>query len=150
VVFLVPASTDRSSLARPLRELLSSAAGSLETIGASDSQVRPCTRKPLNRLCAPKIRWHGHFLLTNNCIIFSLFQFGVVVYGYRPKLWFLLNRHGRSETLFQEIQSTPFDESPGNNIGQFLSHLFYTYCLMCVCLCVTSYEIVCLPLQVRR
>lgn len=45
---------------------------------------------------------------------------GVVVYGYRPKIWFLLNRHGRSDTLLQEIQSTPFDESPGNNIGQFL------------------------------
>ncbi|XP_051270453.1 collagen alpha-1(VII) chain isoform X3 [Dicentrarchus labrax] len=82
VVFLVPASTDRISLARPLRELLTSAAGSLNTIGARDSQM------------------------------------GVVVYGYRPKIWFLLNRHGRSDTLFQEIQSTPFDESPGNNIGE--------------------------------
>lgn len=51
-------------------------------------------------------------------IIFCLFQVGVVVYGYRPKIWFLLNRHGRSDTLLQEIQSTPFDESPGNNIGQ--------------------------------
>lgn len=44
---------------------------------------------------------------------------GVVVYGYRPKIWFLLNRHERSDTLLQEIQSTPFDESPGNNLGQF-------------------------------
>ena len=50
-------------------------------------------------------------------VIFCLFQVGVVVYGYRPKIWFLLNRHGRSDTLLQEIQSTPFDESPGNNIG---------------------------------
>ncbi|KAM7422509.1 hypothetical protein PAMA_010518 [Pampus argenteus] len=82
VVFLVPASTDRINLARPLHALLTSAAGSLNTIGARDSQV------------------------------------GVVVYGYRPKIWFLLNRHGRSDTLLQEIQSTPFDESPGNNIGQ--------------------------------
>uniref|UniRef100_A0A3B4YV77 Collagen, type VII, alpha 1 n=1 Tax=Seriola lalandi dorsalis TaxID=1841481 RepID=A0A3B4YV77_SERLL len=82
VVFLVPASTDRISLARPLRELLTSAAGSLNTIGTRDSQV------------------------------------GVVVYGYRPKIWFLLSRHGRSDTLLQEIQSTPFDESPGNNIGE--------------------------------
>ncbi|XP_039971818.1 collagen alpha-1(VII) chain isoform X2 [Xiphias gladius] len=82
VVFLVPASTDRISLARPLRELVTSAAGSLNTIGARDSQV------------------------------------GVVVYGYRPKIWFLLNRHARSDTLLQEIQSTPFDESPGNNIGE--------------------------------
>lgn len=40
------------------------------------------------------------------------------MYGYRPKIWFLLNRHDRSDTLLQEIQSTPFDETPGNNIGQ--------------------------------
>lgn len=39
------------------------------------------------------------------------------MYGYRPKIWFLLNRHDRSDTLLQEIQSTPFDETPGNNIG---------------------------------
>lgn len=39
VVFLVPASTDRISLARPLRKLLRSAAGSLNTIGSRDSQV---------------------------------------------------------------------------------------------------------------
>ncbi|KAG8007853.1 Collagen alpha-1(VII) chain [Nibea albiflora] len=82
VVFLVPASTDRISIARPLHELLTSAARSLRTIGARDSQM------------------------------------GVVVYGYRPKIWFLLNRHSRSDTLLQEIQSTPFDESPGNNIGE--------------------------------
>eukprot|EP00064_Thunnus_orientalis_P003187 superscaffoldBa00000253_g3196 len=82
VVFLVPASTDRINLASPLRALLTSAAGSIHTIGPRDSQV------------------------------------GVVVYGYRPKIWFLLNRHSRFDTLLQEIQSTPFDESPGNNIGQ--------------------------------
>lgn len=45
----------------------------------------------------------------------------VVVYGYRPKIWFLLNQHERSDTLLPEIQSTPFDESPGNNIGPFRS-----------------------------
>lgn len=39
VVFLVPASTDRINLASPLRALLTSAAGSLNTIGARDSQV---------------------------------------------------------------------------------------------------------------
>lgn len=39
VVFLVPASTDRISIAGALRRLLTSAAGSLNTIGARDSQV---------------------------------------------------------------------------------------------------------------
>lgn len=39
VVFLVPASTDRISLARPLRELLISTARSLRAIGPRDSQV---------------------------------------------------------------------------------------------------------------
>lgn len=39
VVFLVPASTDRIDLERPLRELLTSVAGSLATIGPRDSQV---------------------------------------------------------------------------------------------------------------
>ncbi|KAM6927203.1 uncharacterized protein col7a1 [Xenentodon cancila] len=82
VVFVVPASTDRTGLARRLRELLTSAAGSLAAIGSRDSQV------------------------------------GVVIYGFRPKIWFLLSRHSRSDTLFQDIQSTPFDESPGNNIGE--------------------------------
>ncbi|KAI9522930.1 hypothetical protein NQZ68_032492 [Dissostichus eleginoides] len=86
VVFVVPASTDRSSLARPLRELLASAAGSLNTIGARDSQV------------------------------------GVVVYGYRPKTWFPLSRHSRYDTLLQQIQFTPFDESPGNNIGEAVTY----------------------------
>lgn len=42
------------------------------------------------------------------------------MYGYRPKMWFLLNSHDRSDTLLQKIQSTPFDETPGNNIGQIL------------------------------
>lgn len=51
---------------------------------------------------------------------------GVVVYSYRPKIWFLLNHHSRTDTLLQDVQSTPFDESPGNNIGQFFlkDHLF--------------------------
>lgn len=39
VVFLVPASTDRIGIAGALRRLLTSAAGSLYTIGARDSQV---------------------------------------------------------------------------------------------------------------
>ncbi|KAJ4928076.1 hypothetical protein JOQ06_015875 [Pogonophryne albipinna] len=86
LVFVVPASSDRSSLARPLRELLASAAGSLNTIGSRDSQV------------------------------------GVVVYGYRPKTWFPLSRHSRYDTLLQQIQSTPFDESPGNNIGEAVTY----------------------------
>ncbi|KAM3877835.1 uncharacterized protein col7a1 [Diretmus argenteus] len=85
VVFLVPASQDRQSLAEPLLALLTSAAGSLTTIGPRDSQV------------------------------------GIVVYSYTPKVWFLLNRHSSSETLLQEILSTPFDASPGNNIGQALT-----------------------------
>uniref|UniRef100_A0A3P9NZX5 Collagen type VII alpha 1 chain n=1 Tax=Poecilia reticulata TaxID=8081 RepID=A0A3P9NZX5_POERE len=79
VVFLVPTSTDRSDLVRPLQDIVTSAAGSLAAIGPQDSQ-------------------------------------GVVVYSFRPKIWFLLNRHSRFDTLLQEIQSTPFDESPGNNI----------------------------------
>uniref|UniRef100_A0A3P9NZE4 Collagen type VII alpha 1 chain n=1 Tax=Poecilia reticulata TaxID=8081 RepID=A0A3P9NZE4_POERE len=82
VVFLVPTSTDRSDLVRPLQDIVTSAAGSLAAIGPQDSQV------------------------------------GVVVYSFRPKIWFLLNRHSRFDTLLQEIQSTPFDESPGNNIGE--------------------------------
>uniref|UniRef100_A0A4W5L699 Collagen, type VII, alpha 1 n=1 Tax=Hucho hucho TaxID=62062 RepID=A0A4W5L699_9TELE len=82
VVFLVPASRDRTSLVEPLLSLLTSAAGSLTTIGALDSQM------------------------------------GIVVYSARPKVWFLLNRHSNSETLLQEILSTPFEDGPGNAIGQ--------------------------------
>lgn len=54
---------------------------------------------------------------TYGLFFLNLFQIGVVVYGSRPKIWFLLNRHARSDTLLQEIQSIPFDESPGSNIG---------------------------------
>ncbi|KAG7493506.1 collagen alpha-1(VII) chain [Solea senegalensis] len=82
LVFLVPASTDRLNLARPLRDLVTSAARSFSAIGPRDTQV------------------------------------GVVVYGYRPKTWFLLSRHDRSDTLLQDIQATPFEESRGNNIGE--------------------------------
>uniref|UniRef100_A0A8C8EQ70 Collagen, type VII, alpha 1 n=1 Tax=Oncorhynchus tshawytscha TaxID=74940 RepID=A0A8C8EQ70_ONCTS len=82
VVFLVPASRDRTSLVEPLLSLLTSAAGSLTSIGARDSQV------------------------------------GIVVYSARPKVWFLLSRHSNSETLLQEILSTPFEDGPGNAIGQ--------------------------------
>ncbi|KAM9799444.1 uncharacterized protein col7a1 [Syngnathus typhle] len=45
-------------------------------------------------------------------------QVGAVAYGFRPRVWFQLNRHSRSDTLLQEIQSVPLGESPGNNIGQ--------------------------------
>nr|XP_046198264.1 collagen alpha-1(VII) chain-like [Oncorhynchus gorbuscha] len=82
VVFLVPASRDRTSLVEPLLSLLTSAAGSLTSIGTLDSQM------------------------------------GIVVYSARPKIWFLLNRHSNSETLLQEILSTPFEDGPGNAIGQ--------------------------------
>ncbi|XP_052382899.1 collagen alpha-1(VII) chain isoform X4 [Oncorhynchus keta] len=85
VVFLVPASRDRASLADSLLSLLTSAAGSLTTIGERDSQL------------------------------------GIVVYGARPKVWFLLNRHSNSETLLQEILSTPFEDGPGNAIGQAMT-----------------------------
>ncbi|XP_038871288.1 collagen alpha-1(VII) chain-like [Salvelinus namaycush] len=82
VVFLVPASRDRTSMVEPLLSLLTSAAGSLTTIGARDSQM------------------------------------GIVVYSARPKVWFLLSHHSNSETLLQEILSTPFEDGPGNAIGQ--------------------------------
>ncbi|XP_018612087.1 collagen alpha-1(VII) chain [Scleropages formosus] len=82
LVFVVPASRDRAALAESITSLLSSAARSLASIGASDSQV------------------------------------GVVVYSSRPKVWFLLNRHNNVETLLQEILSTPFNDEPGNAIGE--------------------------------
>nr|XP_029537585.1 collagen alpha-1(VII) chain-like [Oncorhynchus nerka] len=85
VVFLVPASRGRASLADSLLSLLTSAAGSLTTIGERDSQL------------------------------------GIVVYSARPKVWFLLNRHSNSETLLQEILSTPFEDGPGNAIGQAMT-----------------------------
>lgn len=110
LVFLVPASTDRISIADALSNLLISAAGSLNTIGARDSQVLVllhCT-----------FWWSAaHIFIIS---LFFFFQVGVVAYGYRPKIWFLLNSHDRSDTLLQKIQSTPFDETPGNNIGQIL------------------------------
>lgn len=59
VVFVVPASTDRISLARPLRELLTSAAGSLNVIGARDSQVQLLKNKSPNRA------WRGTRLLAH-------------------------------------------------------------------------------------
>lgn len=96
-------------MAGALRKLITSAAGSLKTIGPRDSQVLALS----GHFASVKLR----FLI---CLCFVLFflKVGVVVYGYRPKIWFLLNRHDRSGTLLQEIQSTPFDETPGNNIGQ--------------------------------
>lgn len=109
MVFLVPASTDRISIAGALRKLLTSASGSLKTIGPRDSQVLALSDWTFWR-CEAQV-----FIMS----LFS-FQVGVVLYGYRPKIWLLLNRHDRSDTLLQEIQSTPFDETPGNNIGQML------------------------------
>lgn len=73
-------------------------------------------------------------------------QMGVVVYGYRPKIWFLLNRHDRLDTLLQEIQSTPFDESPGNDIGQFL--LFIQLLWQTLLSFISAAE--CAPVSVRR
>lgn len=67
------------------------------------------------QIVTKQISLHIHISLIIYCYCFKV---GVVVYGFRPKIWFLLNRHVRSDTLLQEIQSTPFDESPGNNIGQ--------------------------------
>lgn len=119
VVFLVPASTDRINLARPLREFLTNTAESLITTGALNTQVLFVKKK-----VSQQIReMHNCFFsspflaFTYGLFFFNLFQIGVVVYGSRPKIWFLLNRHARSDTLLQEIQSIPFDESPGSNIG---------------------------------
>lgn len=112
MVFLVPASTDRINIAGALRKLLTSAAGSLNTIGPRDSQVLVLSDWTF-WWCA------AHILIISLCF----FKVGVVVYGYRPKIWFLLNRHDRSDTLLQEIQFIPFDETPGNNIGQIFENV---------------------------
>lgn len=47
---------------------------------------------------------------------FSL-QMAVVVYGAEPRVHFLLSRHSNSETLLRELDSIPFTERPGSNIG---------------------------------
>uniref|UniRef100_A0A672SQM2 Collagen, type VII, alpha 1 n=1 Tax=Sinocyclocheilus grahami TaxID=75366 RepID=A0A672SQM2_SINGR len=86
VVFLVPASRDRSGLVGPVLSLLASSAGSLTSIGPRDSQM------------------------------------GVVMYSEDPKVRFLLNRHSNSETLLQDIVNTPFNDRPGNNIGQAMTY----------------------------
>ncbi|XP_016371384.1 collagen alpha-1(VII) chain [Sinocyclocheilus rhinocerous] len=86
VVFLVPASRDRSGLVGPVLSLLASSAGSLTSIGPRDSQM------------------------------------GVVMYSEDPKVRFLLNRHSNSETLLQDIVTTPFNDRPGNNIGQAMTY----------------------------
>lgn len=49
VVFLVPASTDRINLARPLREFLTNTAESLRTTGALNTQVLFVKIKSHNR-----------------------------------------------------------------------------------------------------
>lgn len=119
VVFLVPASTDRINLARPLREFLTNTAESLITTGALNTQVLFVKKKSHNRSgkCTTVFFSSPFLAFTYGLFFFNLFQIGVVVYGSRPKIWFLLNRHARSDTLLQEIQSIPFDESPGSNIG---------------------------------
>ncbi|XP_073810467.1 collagen alpha-1(VII) chain isoform X1 [Danio rerio] len=86
VVFLVPASRDRSGLVGPVLSLLASSGGSFTSIGPRDSQM------------------------------------GVVMYSEDPKVRFLLNRHSNSETLLQDILSTPFNNRPGNNIGQAMTY----------------------------
>uniref|UniRef100_A0A8C1G944 Collagen, type VII, alpha 1 n=1 Tax=Cyprinus carpio TaxID=7962 RepID=A0A8C1G944_CYPCA len=86
VVFLVPASRDRSGLVGPVLSLVASSAGSLTSIGPRDSQM------------------------------------GVVMYSEDPKVRFLLNHHSNSETLLQEILTTPFNDRPGNNIGQAMTY----------------------------
>ncbi|XP_048110377.1 collagen alpha-1(VII) chain-like [Alosa alosa] len=86
VVFLVPASRDRSRLRDPVLSLLTSAAGTLTTISPRDSQM------------------------------------GVLVYSDIPRVHFLLNRHSNSQTLLQEILSTPFSAGRGNAIGQALTY----------------------------
>lgn len=118
VVFLVPASTDRINLARPLREFLTNTAESLITTGALNTQVL-FVKKSLttDQGNAQLFFFQSFFSFYLWAIFLNLFQIGVVVYGSRPKIWFLLNRHARSDTLLQEIQSIPFDESPGSNIG---------------------------------
>lgn len=77
-------------------------------------------------------------------------QMGVVVYGYRPKIWFLLNRHDRLDTLLQEIQSTPFDESPGNDVGQFffIHPASLTESFLTLLSFISAAE--CAPVSVRR
>lgn len=44
-------------------------------------------------------------------------QVAVVVYGADPRVHFLLSRHSSGETLLSEIDSIPFSERPGNNLG---------------------------------
>lgn len=138
MVFLVPASTDRVSIAAALRKLLTSAAGSLNTIGPRDSQVLA--------LSDWTFWWRAAHIF-----IISLFflKVGVVVYGYRPKIWFLLNRHDRSDTLLQEIQSTPFDETPGNNIGQIFE-IYLSLNILGHSVWISECMFVCLPLQVKQ
>ncbi|KAL0978337.1 hypothetical protein UPYG_G00169230 [Umbra pygmaea] len=48
-------------------------------------------------------------------------QMGVVVYSARPRVWFRLSEHSNSEALLQEILSLPFEDGPGNALGQALT-----------------------------
>ncbi len=54
------------------------------------------------------------------------------MYSEDPKVRFLLNRHSNSETLLQDILTTPFNDRPGNNIGVFM---FFVFSFLFLCLC---------------
>ncbi|XP_063072315.1 collagen alpha-1(VII) chain [Engraulis encrasicolus] len=86
VVFLVPASQERSRFKDSVLSLISSAAGTFTTIGPRDSQM------------------------------------GILTYSDVPRVHFLLNRHSNSQTLLQEIVSTPYTAGPGNAIGAALTY----------------------------
>ncbi len=64
----------------------------------------------------------------NTCLL----QMGIVMYSEDPKVRFLLNRHSNSETLLQDILTTPFNDRPGNNIGVFM---FFVFSFLFLCLC---------------
>lgn len=66
--------------------------------------------------------WAGQceWCACNTCLL----QMGVVMYSEDPKVRFLLNRHSNSETLLQDILTTPFNDRPGNNIGVFVFFVF--------------------------
>lgn len=58
------------------------------------------------------------------------------MYSEDSKVRFLLNRHSNSETLLQDILTTPFNDRPGNNIGVFCVFISFFY--------------VCVPLYVHQ
>lgn len=160
VVFLIPATRNRSGMAESVLALLASAAGSFTYIGPRDSQVSLFHSTTWIALGTCRSRYFGYgvyrFLFLNQlqCSCYSLqfiyslwvtdrvneglsfelsferkqcfewwdcntrfVQMGAVVYGEDAKVGFLLNRHSNNETLLREIQSIPFNNRPGNNIG---------------------------------